>query len=128
MLVWNEAKINCGVSRCVIITETTVSFVLERNMKNRFYIKHYRDYHEIEAPEGYQAIELGCFPNDDAGCCRYFGLYYKGRKPSLARVLNSLLKKVDLGEFFHYRTDNDIGITKKDLIEEVKSNLNDQQE
>lgn len=91
--------------------------------KTPFKIKHFDDYHEIRS-ETCKSIELGCFPVEDYGYCRYFGLFYKGTKPSLDQVMASLKKKVSFGEFYHYRGgEHDIGITLKDLEKEVRSAL-----
>jgi hypothetical protein len=90
---------------------------------NKFYIKHFNDYHDIES-ETYKCEELGCYPakNFDGGYNRYFGLFWKGRKPSLKKVVASMLRKVDFSENEHYFTGDDISITKADLISELKEN------
>lgn len=88
-----------------------------------FTIKHFNDYHEIRS-NTYKTIELGCFPVEEYGYCRYFGLFYKEAKPSLDRVMKRLQKKVSLGEFYHIRGgEDDIGITLNDLKLEVKRAL-----
>lgn len=91
-------------------------------MKSSFSIRHFNDYHEIYS-NTLNTIELGCFPVEEYGYCRYFGLFYKGRKPSLKKVMASIKKKVDFGEVAHYRTGHDIGITLSDLEYEVKEAL-----
>lgn len=92
-----------------------------------FFIKHFDDYHEIRS-KTHKYIELGCFPpkKDNPGYCRYFGLFWKGRKPSIAKVIASLKKKIDLsGENRHYFSNVDISINLKDLTEEVQSMMSD---
>lgn len=55
-----------------------------------FQIKAHDDYHEIEPPKGWRAIELGCFIPVGYGYARYFGLYYKGHRPRAELVMRSL--------------------------------------
>lgn len=67
----------------------------------KFSIRHFDDYHEIVPAKGGKAIELGCFPPDRGYYyCRYFGLFYKGRKPTVKQVLDRLYPKIHLGDFF----------------------------
>lgn len=89
---------------------------------SKWYIKHFRDYHEIQS-ETFKTIELGCFPTPHHGYTRYFGLFYKGRKPSVKNVYNRMLKKVAFGVRQHHRTGQEIGIFKEDLLEEVKESM-----
>ncbi len=98
-----------------------------KKKKNNFKIKHFDDYHEIFS-KTYKYLELGCFPAiEDYGYNRYFGLFFKGRKPSLDKVMRSLIKKVSLNtetkKNVHYRTLEEIGITLKELKQEVKEAL-----
>lgn len=96
-------------------------------MKNTFHIKHFDDYHEIRS-KTFKSIELGCFPTKDGfGYNRYFGLFFKGRKPSLQKVLSSLQKKIPLNTVsIHYRTKEEIPeVTLEDLEYEVKRALSD---
>ena len=95
--------------------------------KNKFYIRHFDDYHDITS-KTYKYMELGCFPTkEDYGYNRYFGLFYNGRKPSLSKVLKSLKRKVELDtcnhKEIHYRTGEEIGITEQELEKEVKDAL-----
>jgi hypothetical protein len=90
-----------------------------------FYIKHFNDYHQIQDDE-YKSIELGCFPpkNGDYGYFRYFGLFYKGRKPSFKTVFSLMKERVYLGSFYHYRGNNeDIGINENDLKTQLQKSL-----
>jgi hypothetical protein len=81
------------------------------------------DYHEIVPPKGWRAIELGCFPAKGASYGRYFGLYYKEKRPAIASVITSVLRKVEFGEVIHYRTGEDISMTKEEVVGEVKESL-----
>jgi hypothetical protein len=83
----------------------------------KWFVKHFADYHEIYSDK-YKTIELGCFPVD--GCGRYFGLFYKGRKPSVSQIAKSVLGKVSC-EARHFRTGEDISVTKQEVIEEIKA-------
>lgn len=92
-------------------------------MKNKWYIKHFDDYHSIRS-KSYKYQELGCFPTkEDFGYNRYFGLFFKGKRPTLKKILKSLSRKVqfdnDEYQSIHYRTGKDIGITKDDFIYEI---------
>jgi len=71
-------------------------------MPQTWSIKDFDDYHEIteNTPAGWKSVELGCFPVMKYGYCRYFGLFYKGRKPSVAKIMGILLQRVYIGEFF----------------------------
>lgn len=64
-----------------------------------FYVEHFADYHEIEGTHGYTAIELGCFPTENQQYNRYFGLFYKGRRPSLKVILEVLEGMVRIDQF-----------------------------
>lgn len=86
-------------------------------------IKSFDDYHDIIPPKGYKSIELGCFPPKNHWCFKYFGLFYKTRKPSVNKVFEELKKKVHFGEFYHGRTNEEIGITEQELFEEVSKAL-----
>lgn len=90
----------------------------------KFFIKNFADYHKIRSST-HKYIELGCFPSKEGwGYNRYFGLFFKGRKPALNKVLKSLKRKVDFDtEIKHYRTGLDIGITEQELENEVKESL-----
>lgn len=61
---------------------------------NKFYIKAFDDYHEIEKRGKFKALELGCFYEDKFNYSRYFGLFYTGRLPAFKRIFNSLSKKM----------------------------------
>jgi hypothetical protein len=87
-----------------------------------FTIRAFDDYHEIHS-ETQKTIELGCFPEKGRGYCRYFGLFYKGRKPSVSAVIQRLKRRIDFGDISHYRTGTDISITKEELEAEVKGAL-----
>lgn len=87
--------------------------------KSNFKIKHFDDYHSIYS-DTYKTVELGCFPVEEFGYSRYFGLFYKGRKPSLKKILSSLKKKVCYESINHYITEYYIGITLEELEEEVR--------
>lgn len=89
---------------------------------NKFSIRHFDDYHEIQS-ETQNAIELGCFPVPNYGYCRYFGLFYTGRRPTITKVLPLVLKKVCLGHYHHYRTDEEIGTNRKEVEREVRRAL-----
>lgn len=88
----------------------------------RFLVRHFNDYSEIWS-NTYKTVELGYFPVSEYGCCRYFGLFYKGKKPSLLEVMKRINKKVVVGDFIHYRTKENIGISPVELREEVKRAL-----
>jgi hypothetical protein len=85
-------------------------------------IQAVNDYHDIKDEKPYRAIELGCFPTT-SGYAKYFALYYKGRRPPMARILASLRKKVIVGKFIHARTGAEIGWTWDEIVYEVKSNV-----
>jgi hypothetical protein len=93
-------------------------------MNSKFTIKHFDDYHEIQS-ETQNCIELGCFPpkRTDYGYFRYFGLFYKGRKPSFNAVMEKMRRLVYVGQYQHHRTGDEIGITAKDLENEVKHHM-----
>ena len=102
--------------------------MIKKKTKSSFMIKHFDDYHEIRS-KTHKYIELGCFPSKDEayGYNRYFGLFFKGKQPSIKRVVSSILKKVQCDtETFHsthYRTGLRIGISKEELIQEVKDSM-----
>lgn len=95
-------------------------------MKNTFKIKSFDDYHEIypysQGEKSEKGIELGCFPPKTGGYFRYFAVIYKGRKPSVEKVLIHLKKLTHPGKFVHYRTSEDIGVSWKEIESEVKEN------
>ncbi len=105
----------------------------KNNNKNTFYIRHFDDYHEIVS-KTHKYLELGCFFIEEYGYCRYFGLFFKGKKPSLSRVMNSLKKKVTIKNekensyCSHYFSGKDVGHTYEELIHEVKESLKIQEE
>ena len=76
-------------------------------------IRHFRDYHEIQS-KTYKTLELGCFPTKGYGYFRYYGLFWKGRVPSIDKILQSLNKKVMFGTFV---------FTKDNLKQEIKTAL-----
>lgn len=86
-------------------------------MKKNWMVKHFEDYHEIES-DTHNVIELGCFPVADYCHCRYFGLFYKGRRPSLPLVVKDVLSKIKLGEFYIHG--EDFGYDEDTLIKEIK--------
>jgi len=103
---------------------------MKKKNKSNFYIKHFDDYHSITS-KTYNYQELGCFPTKDGyGYCRYFGLFFKGRRPSFDKIMQSLLKKVSLDteseKETHYRTGEEIGLTLEDLEYEVKESLKEE--
>lgn len=98
---------------------------MKNSMQAKWYIHHFADYHEIEDTEDYKAIELGCFPpkNDRSfrgGCYRYFGLYYKGRKPAFAKVFDAILSKINLDGFGFTLEEH---LTKEEAKEEVRESV-----
>lgn len=103
---------------------------MKKNKKqNKFFIKHFDDYHEISS-KTHKYLELGCFFVDEYGYCRYFGLFYKGKRPSLSKIMNSLKRKVCIKDketnTCHYYTGEDVGLTFEDLLYEVKESLKQQ--
>lgn len=89
-------------------------------MKNNFRIKIHGDYHEIMDTKIYKSIELGCFPTKGEMCNNYFGLYYKGRKPAIEKILNSLFRKIEFSSgLTHFYTGKNISISKEDVICDV---------
>lgn len=93
-------------------------------MKNTFYIRVFSDYHEIQDTEKFKSIELGCFPSKGGWCRNYFGLFYKGRKPKLERIRNSLCRKIDFDKnFCHGYTGENISVTKEMVFRKVQNAL-----
>jgi len=94
----------------------------------KFFVKQFGDYHDISIDplcrEGYKTKEIGCFPVELHGCCRYFALFYKGKKPTLKDVLSKVFEIVAIGEFRHFRTGMDIGYTKEAVENKVRKELN----
>jgi len=93
---------------------------------NNWFIKKCCDYHEIcgnevfnEAGE-FKTIELGCFPTVEEQHHMYFGLFYQGRKPSIANVIAVLKKRVFLSTA---REDDEDEYTLDLLTKEVRSAL-----
>ena len=89
----------------------------------QFRISEYDDYHEIQSPNGWKAIELGCFPSKKCSYNRYFALYYKGRRPLFEKIMKSLLSKIPLEDKFHFRTGEKLNVTREDVKHEVKEML-----
>ena len=87
---------------------------------SKWYIRHFGDYHEIESPT-MKTLELGCFvpKGDPHGCCRYFGLFYKGKRPPRREVIARLLTRVEHGPTFHYYTGDEITSTEEQIRSEV---------
>jgi len=85
--------------------------------KKNWMVKHFDDYHEIQS-DTHNVIELGCFPVEECGYCRYFGLFYNGRRPSLPAIIEAVLSKVTLGYFEVYGVN--CGYDKDALIKEIK--------
>ena len=81
-------------------------------------IKHFDDYHEIESKTN-KTLELGCFVPKGWGYARYFGLFYKGKRPKRREVMSRLLKRVELGQVLHERTQENITMTEKEVKQEV---------
>lgn len=96
----------------------------KKTKKSIFKIQHFEDYHEIrDYAKNYKSMELGCFPVEDHGYCRYFGLFYKGKLPSLERIIKSIKKKINFSPINHYATGEDISINLPTVIEEIKQSL-----
>lgn len=85
---------------------------------NQWFVKHFNDYHDIQS-ETYKTLELGCFPVKDYGYCRYFGLFYKGKMPSIDKVLERVWRYVEKGEVRHYYTGQDISFDKNQVRNEI---------
>jgi hypothetical protein len=81
------------------------------------------DYHEIDPPKGWKAIELGCWPPKQDNYCKYFGIYYKDRKPSLERVFKRVCRKINFGQVEHCYTGEDVSVNKEEVFEECKQVL-----
>ena len=68
-------------------------------MKNKPYVKHFGDYHDIEAypkPRGWMCKEIAFGPVTDGLYCLYWGLFWKrGEKPTKSQIL-TMLKKAGL--------------------------------
>lgn len=91
--------------------------------KTKWYLQSFGDYHEIPLTDSnYKSIEIGCFPVRNYGYCRYFGLFYKGRRPKLQEVYNRLIPKISVGDFYHYRTNENIGYSPGDIRKELRNN------
>lgn len=60
-------------------------------------VQAFVDYHEIEDARQYResAIELGAFPPKDGGNFLYYGLFYKGKCPSVNTVYKKLKNMID---------------------------------
>jgi hypothetical protein len=93
-----------------------------KSTKIEFKILDFDDYHSIHS-EHYKTIELGCFPPKNGGYFRYYGVFYKGRKPSIEKVMKVLDRKLKYGSFIHDRSNEEIGVTREDVLSEVKINL-----
>ena len=87
---------------------------------SNFYIEAHDDYHDIIPKKGWKAIELGCWLTD-VGYCKYFGLYYKGRKPSVGQIFPEVSKSVVFGE--NQVNGIDVSLTPEFLKEEISLNL-----
>ncbi len=85
-----------------------------------FYIESHDDYHDIIPENGWKAVELGCWLTN-VGYCEYFGLYYKGRKPSLEKVFSKVSKKVIFGN--NQVNGVDVSLTPESLKEEISLSL-----
>lgn len=93
--------------------------------KSKYKISHHDDYHEIIHCEGkYKTLEIGCFPvkGNSFGYCRYFGLFYTGRKPTFSQVWPSLERKIDFGKCNH-NNGEDISVTKSEVQTALKKTL-----
>lgn len=94
----------------------------------KFIIKKFDDYHDIydarDHAKGkkYKVLEIGCFPISGAGYCQYFACFYQGKKPTLKAVYERLMKKIAVGDFYHYRTGENIGFSPEDVRMELKGN------
>ena len=88
-----------------------------------WHIQHFADYHDIRGDdvidsEGeFTAIELGCFPVPEFNCHRYFGLFFRGRRPSVEKIVKAMQLKVLLGQDVE---DADDGWTLANLKEEIR--------
>ncbi len=60
-----------------------------------FRIKAHDDYHEILAPKGWKAIELGCFPIKGNYAWKYLALYYKDGKPKSDTVMKRAIQRIN---------------------------------
>jgi hypothetical protein len=90
----------------------------------KFYIKSFDDYHDIiHPPKGWKSIELGCLPQEGYSYWRYFGLFYKGRKPSLDKIWNNLKNKVSEG-YDHYYYEHISMIDIKQKVEACLRSIN----
>jgi len=69
-----------------------------------WFIKVCDDYHEIRGDDifndegDFSAIELGCYPHKHCSCDMYFGLFFRGRKPSLDKIIKCMLNYVPIGQ------------------------------
>lgn len=73
-------------------------------------VKHFADYHEI-APyavaQGYANYrELGCFPVIRYDFNRYFGVFWKDKKPSKKAIFTMMFKVGLNGNILHHFIDN----------------------
>lgn len=60
-------------------------------------IQAFVDYHEIDDARQHResAIELGAFPPKRGGAFKYYGLFYKGKRPSVDTVYKVLEQFID---------------------------------
>ena len=86
---------------------------------SKFVIKSYDDYHEIEDEGG---LELGCFTAIGFNYRRYFGLFYKGKKPTIDKVMKVLALYVDYGCVLSH-TRRDISNSREEVEWEVRKTL-----
>lgn len=87
-----------------------------------WYVEHFDDYHEIES-KTHKTLELGCFPVEDYSYRRYFGLFYKGRRPAFDKVFKSVLKKAFTDYKVHGYSGKDITCSPEELEQEVKEHM-----
>jgi hypothetical protein len=88
-------------------------------------IKIFNDYHEIQDTKACYSIELGCFPPKGGECYKYFALFYNKKlsKPKYEDVKKNLFKKIDFGDFIHYRTGKNISISQEEVEKCVRDAL-----
>lgn len=67
-----------------------------------FKILTFHDYHCIineDFMPGWKHHELGCFPEKNHYPWQYYGLFWKGRKPSRKKILASIKRKTGAGPY-----------------------------
>jgi hypothetical protein len=98
--------------------------MITKNIKIKFYIKIFPDYHDICDTKEFKSLELGCFPTKNGWCRNYYGLFYKGGKPKFKDIKKTLFENIDFSkEIKHGITGKDISITEKMVEDEVRESL-----